>query len=306
MRRLEGKRVLITGASSGIGAAAAQAFAVEGAHLALLARSRPGLEAVAARARSEGADAHVIVADVADRARVEAAVDEAATALGGLDIVVLNAAAMVFGRFWEVDAEAFDRTMDISFRGAVDTTRAALPHLRAGAGGSIVATGSIMARVPLPTFSSYTASKHALRGFLNTLRVELRSAGIPVMVSMVHPGAVDSPLWDHVSTRTGHLPSRPPDHYSPETIADALVTCAITGRKEFTVGGQGRSLELLHAFARPVAERLLVGVDRFYRAGRRPPPATGLIEGATGTGAVGGGSRFARRSAWAALRLHRP
>ena len=305
MQRLEGKRVLITGASSGIGAAAGEAFAAEGAHVALLARSRPGLEAVAARVREHGVQAHVVVADVSDRARVEHAVQEAATALGGLDILVLNAAAMVFGRFWEVDADAFDRTIDVSFRGAVDTTRAALPHLSAGDGGSIVATGSIMTKVPLPTFSSYTAAKHALRGFLNALRIELRSAGIPVRVSMVHPGAVDSPLWDHVSTRTGHLPTRPPDHYAPEAVAAALVACAISGRKEFTIGGQGRSIEVLHTFARPVAERVLEVVDRFYRAGRRPPPATGLLEGPTGTGAVGGGGRFARRSLWAWLRLGR-
>ncbi len=306
MRRLEGKRVLITGASSGIGAAAAHAFAVEGAHVAVLARSRSGLEAVADRVRSEGVSAYVVVADVADRARVEAAVQEAVASLGGLDVLVINAAAMVFGRFWEVDAEAFDHTIAVSFRGAVDTTRAALPHLSADGGGIIVATGSIMSRVPLPTFSSYTSAKHALRGFLNTLRIELRSAGIPVRVAMVHPGAVNSPLWDHVSTRTGHLPSRPPDHYTAETIADALVTSAITGRNEFTVGGQGRSIEVLHTFARPVAERVLGVVDRFYRAGRRTPPATGLLEGPTGTGQTAGGGRFPRRSLWAWLRLRRP
>ena len=297
--------MLITGASSGIGAAAAQAFAAEGARVALLARSRPGLEAVAGRVRAEGVRAHVLAVDVADRARVEAAVAEAVGVLGGLDVLVLNAAAMVFGRFWEVEAEAFDRTIDISFRGAIDTTRAALPHLAADGGGSIVATGSIMAKVPLPTFSSYTAAKHALRGFLNALRIELRTAGMPVRVSMVHPGAVDSPLWDHVSTRTGHLPSRPPDHYSPQTIADALVACAISGRREFTVGGQGRALELLHTFAPPVAERILAVVDRFYRAGRRPPQAIGLLDGATGTGQVGGAGRFARRSLWAWARLRR-
>ena len=305
MRRLEGRRVLITGASSGIGAAAAEAFAAEGAHVALLARSREGLEAVAARIRGGGSPAHVVVADVSDRAQVEAGVQAATAALGGLDVLVLNAAAMVFGRFWEVDADAFDRTIAISFGGAVDTTRAALPHLVADGGGAIVATGSIMARVPLPTFSSYTAAKHALRGFLNTLRIELRAAGIPVNVSMVHPGAVDSPLWDHVSTRTGHLPRRPPDHYAPEAIAAALVACAISGRKEFTVGGEGRAIEVLHTFARPVAERVLEVVDRFYRSGRRPPPATGLLEGATGTGAVCGGARFSRRSAWSLLRLAR-
>lgn len=305
MRRLVGKRVLITGASSGIGAAAAEAFAAEGAHLAVLARSREGLEAVAVRARTHGVDAHVLPADVSDRAEVESAVQAAATALGGLDILVLNAAAMVFGYFWEVEADAFDHTIDVSFRGAVDTTRAALPHLSADGGGTIIATGSIMARIPLPTFSAYTAAKHAMRGFLNALRIELRAADIPVNVLMVHPGAVDSPLWDTVSTRTGHLPRRPPDHYAPEAIAAALVACAISGRKEFTVGGQGRALELLHTFARPVAERLLEVVSHYSRSGRRPAPSTGLLEGPTGTGEVSGGGRFARRSLWALLRLGR-
>jgi NAD(P)-dependent dehydrogenase (short-subunit alcohol dehydrogenase family) len=305
MQRLAGRRVIITGASSGIGAAAAEAFAAEGAHVALVARSPEGLEAVAARVRAGGTPAHVVAADVSDRAQVEAAVEAATAALGGLDILVLNAAAMVFGRFWEVDADAFDHTIAVSFRGAVDTTRAALPHLAADGGGAIVATGSIMARVPLPTFSSYTAAKHALRGFLNTLRIELRAADIPVKVSMVHPGAVDSPLWDHVSTRTGHLPRRPPDHYAPEAIAAALVACAISGRKEFTVGGEGRAIELLHTFARPAAERVLQVVDTFYRSGRRPPPSTGLLEGATGTGTISGGGRFSRRSVWALMRLGR-
>jgi NAD(P)-dependent dehydrogenase (short-subunit alcohol dehydrogenase family) len=305
MGRLEGKRVLITGASSGIGAAAGAAFAAEGAHVALLARSRPGLDAVAERARAHGVRAHVAVADVSDRAPLEAAVQEAAAALGGLDILVLNAAAMVFGHFWEVDADAFDRTIDMTFRGAVDTTRAALPHLSADGGGRIVATGSIMARTPLPTFSSYTAAKHALRGFLNTLRIELRAAGIPVEVSMVHPGAVDSPLWEHVSTRIGRLPRLPPDHYSSEAIADALVTCAISGRKEFTVGGQGRALEIFYAFARPIADPVLAVTDRYWRSGHRPPPANGLLEGPTGTGETDGPGRFGRRSLWALLRLNR-
>ena len=297
--------MLITGASSGIGAAAAEAFAAEGAHLAVLARSREGLEAVADRARAHGVDVHVFAADISERAEVESAVQAAASALGGLDVLVLNAAAMVFGHFWEVEPDAFDRTIDISFRGAVDTTRAALPHLSADGGGTIIATGSIMARMPLPTFSSYTAAKHALRGFLNTLRIELRAADIPVRVSMVHPGSVDTPLWEHVSTRTGHLPQRLPDHYAPEAVAAALVACVISGRKEFTVGGEARALELLQTFARPVLERALeVGVH-YYRSGRRPPPPTGLLEGATGTGATSGGAPFARRSLWTWLRLGR-
>src|SRR3954451_24747689 len=189
---LHGRRVLITGASSGIGAAAAEAFAREGATVALLARSRAGLEAVAARVRAEGLGAaaaggrggggraQVVVCDLGDRPRVEAAVEEAASAMGGLDVLVSNAASMVFGRFPEVAPEDFDRTMAITFMGAVDVIRAALGHLARDGGGAIVATGSTMARVPLPTFISYVSAKHALRGFLNTLRIELIEAGVPI------------------------------------------------------------------------------------------------------------------------------
>lgn len=306
MRLLEGKRVLITGASSGIGAAAAEAFAREGAEVAVLARSRPGLEAVADRVRGEGVRAHVVVADLSERAQTEAGVEQAAAAMGGIDILVLNAAAMVFGHFWEVDADAFDRTMDVTFGGAVDTTRFALPHLAADGGGIIVATGSIMARVPLPTFSSYAASKHALRGFLNTLRLELRAAGMPVKVSMVHPGAVDTPLWDHVSTRVGRLPRRPPDAYSPETVARAIVSCAATGRREFTVGGEARVIELGYALARPIADVALMLGDRFYSSSRRPAPASGALEAAVGTGMAGGTAPVSRPSLWGRLRLRNP
>ena len=306
MRLHEGKRVLITGASSGIGAAAAEAFAREGAEVAVLARNRSGLEAVADRIRGEGARAHVVVADLGERAQTEAGVAQAVAAMGGIDILVLNAAAMVFGHFWEVDADAFDRTVDITFRGAVDTTRFALPHLAADGGGAIVATGSIVARVPLPTFSSYAASKHALRGFLDTLRLELRAARIPVRISMVHPGAVDTPLWDHVSTRMGRLPRRPPDAYSPEEIARALVSCAASGRREFTVGGEARVIELGYALARPVADVALMLGDRFYSSSRRPAPASGGLEAGVGTGAAKGTSPVSRPSLWSRLRLRRP
>src|SRR5690348_15689389 len=126
---LPGKAVLVTGASSGIGAAAALQIADEGADVALLARSRDGLERVAAQARRRGVRALVLVADGAGRRGVASAVARCERELGGLDAVVSNAAAMVFGRFEQVEPEDFDRTMAVTFGGAVNVIRSALPLL---------------------------------------------------------------------------------------------------------------------------------------------------------------------------------
>ena len=301
MSALHGKRVLITGASSGIGAAAAQRFAEAGADLALVARSREGLEAVAARARAEGVAAHVVVADLGRRAAAEAAVADAVAALGGLDVLVWNAASMVFGRFSDVAPEDFDRTIDVTFRAAVDTIRVALPHLERSR-GSIVATGSVNARVPLPAFCAYAAAKHGLRGFLGSLRIEMRERGIPVSVSMVHPGPVDTPLWHNVSSATGREPRNPPDSYSPDAIAQALVACAIRPRAEITIGATGRAIEIAFAAARPLADLFLLGISRLFETGEEPVPGRGGLWEPQGTGRADGGL-LGRPSVWGALWL---
>jgi NAD(P)-dependent dehydrogenase (short-subunit alcohol dehydrogenase family) len=298
--RLGGKRVLVTGGSSGIGGATAEAFAREGADVALVARSRDGLGVVAERVRAHGGRAHVIVADLGTRAEAERAVGEAVAGLGGLDVLVWNAASMVFGRFADVAPEDFDRTLQVSFHAAVDTIRAALPELER-TGGALVATGSVVARIPMPSFSSYCAAKHALRGFLGSLRVELAERGSPVSVSIVHPGPVDTPLWGIITSATGHQPRNPPDLYRPEEIAQALVNAAIRPRAEFTVGLEARAIEWLFQLSRPVADRVLVLVAKYYASGREPAPSPGGLWAPSGTGRAAGGLH-GRPSLWRRLR----
>ncbi len=303
MRRdLNGKRVLIAGASSGVGSAAGRAFARAGADVALVARRREGLEAVARDARIHGVRAHVVVADLGEPEACVAAVEEAAAVLGGLDLLVWNAASMAFGLFREVSRADFDRTVRVTFGAAVDTIRAALPHLERAEHGGILVVGSLMSRAPLPTFSSYAASKHALRGFINSLRVELRHEGSDVTVSMVHPGAVNSPLWGNVTSATGRQPRNPPDAYAPEEIARALVAVAQRPRREFTVGGEGRVVELGYAMAPPLGDLALRVVTRWYRSGRRPSPVPGGLWEGQGSGRAGG-RRYGRPSLWARIRL---
>ncbi|MET0769147.1 MAG: SDR family NAD(P)-dependent oxidoreductase [Solirubrobacteraceae bacterium] len=255
--------MLLTGASSGVGLAAARLLAGEGARLALVARRDEGLRATV---EEEGLDAVVLGADLGERAEAERAVARAVEALGGLDVVVSNAAAAVFGHASEVHPDDFDRTVAVTFTGAVDVIRAALPHLRASR-GTIVATGSLMARVPLPTWSSYAAAKHALRGFLGSLAIEEREQGSGVRVVMVHPGPIDTPLFAHASSATGRKPRVAPDAYGPDLVAAALVEAVVRPRGEIVLGGETRLLDLLYAGPRPLATAVLLLIDRWYRSG---------------------------------------
>jgi len=269
MEALQGKSVLITGASSGVGFAAAEAFAKAGCDVALMARGREGLQKAAKRVRAHGRRALVTPADVTDRKAVQGAVDHVVRDFGSLDILVLCAAGTVFGPFLEVDPDDFDRVTETTYTGAVNCVRSALPELERSA-GTIVAVGSLMSKVPLPTFSSYAAAKHAERGFLNSLAVELKASRSPVTISQIHPGAINTPVWDNTKSATGFLPRRPPENYSPHAVAQVLVERAADPRPESMFGGEARAIEWLFNNMRPAGELLLSVVHHYYLSGRRP------------------------------------
>lgn len=311
--RLDGKRVLITGASSGIGLEAARLFAAEGARLALLARGKDALEQAA---RELQLDAVVLPVDLTDRAAVEEAVKRAVAWLGGLDVVVSNAAAGAFGHFLESEPDDFDRAMDITFGGAVNAIRATLPHLRASR-GVIVATLSLLSRVPMPSWSSYVAAKHALRGFLNSLRIEEHEQRSGVRISMVHPGIVDTPFWSYALSATGRKPRVVPDAYAAHVVAAALVQSAVRPRREVLLGGGTLAFDRTFLLARGAAERMLVVFDRWLHSGERRAAHPGALWQATERPQLGAGipardsvltlsgQRGTRRRLRAAVRLVR-
>jgi NAD(P)-dependent dehydrogenase (short-subunit alcohol dehydrogenase family)/uncharacterized protein YndB with AHSA1/START domain len=289
-RRIAGQRVLLTGASSGIGLATAELLAEEGARVALLARGERGLERAGARLEELGAEPVLLAADVRDREALDAAVEEASAALGGLDVVVAAAAAASFGPFTETPGEDFDATVATVLGGTANTIRATVPQLERSA-GAIVVIGSIAARMPLPGLSAYTAAKHALAGLLWTLRVELAEAGSPLTVSLVNPGAVDTPLWDHLDSATGLLPPAPPDLYSAEAVAEAVVARIRRPREEQVVGGSARAQIAIASHLGGLGERGLKLLTRFnHAAGDRPASGgEGALHAAQGKGEVDGG-----------------
>lgn len=282
-RDLHGARVLVTGASSGVGAAAAEAFSRAGADVALLARSAPGLEAVAARCPGRTL---VLPADVTSQEAMDMAVRSVEDEWGGLDVAVSNAAAMVFGPFADVSKRDFDRTVDATFLGAVNVIRAALPAVER-TGGTVVVTGSINGLTPLPSFSAYAASKAALRSFVRSLRIELGARRSRVRITVVNPGAIATPVWRGVTSATGRLPRTPPEGYSAEVVGRAIVDAARRPRRrEIVVGGEARFW--LRLWRTPLlGDAVLTLVHLYYNSGRRPAVEDPLWEPA-GDGATRG------------------
>ncbi len=302
--RLAGRRVVITGASSGIGLEAAKLFACEGADVALLARSPEGLARAQDVVERQGRRAYPFVVDVGDPDGVQAAVDEAAWSLGGIDVFVSNAGTAGWGPFEEMSRSDFNRTLEVTFTGAVDAIRAALPHLKAS-NGTLVATVSVAGKVPVPLLSPYVAAKHALRGFLGALRNELRHEGSDVRISMVHPGPIDTPFYDEATSSIDVAPKPLRSTYRTEVVARALVECAVRPRAEVSVGGSAAALSLVTTLSRPLSDLMLstygVWGAKSDRTARRP----GALWAPSGKGRVHG-THGGRRSVWTALRLATP
>jgi NAD(P)-dependent dehydrogenase (short-subunit alcohol dehydrogenase family)/uncharacterized protein YndB with AHSA1/START domain len=290
-REIANQRVLVTGGSSGVGLAVAQALAEEGAEVALLARNELGLAAAKRKLAEVGAEAVTVAADVTDRGALTVAVEEAAQQLDGLDVLVTAAVGLSFGRFAETDPEDFDATVETVLGGTVDTIRAALPHLERSR-GAVVTIGSIAAHMPLPGMAAYTASKHGLVGFLETVRVELEESGSSVTLSLVNPGAVDTPLWSNLESSTGLLPPSPPTPtlYSPEAIAEAVVSVVRHPRNELTVGGFARSQVAFYSHFGSIGRRAMRALARLEQtSGDRPAADEGGLSAGKEQGQIGGG-----------------
>jgi short-subunit dehydrogenase len=185
---MQGKSVIITGASAGIGEALAVALSARGANVALAARDAQALERVKARCEAAGGRALVVPTDVGDPAACRQLVERTVAAFGGVDVLVNNAGITMHSRFEDVkDLDLFERIMRINYLGAVHCTYHALPHLKARK-GLLVAVSSLTGKTGVPTRTGYAASKHAMQGFFDSLRIELLGTGTDVLV--VSPGFV--------------------------------------------------------------------------------------------------------------------
>ena len=235
---LRGKVVVVTGASAGVGRAAALAFAAEGARVALISRSSAGLTDAARDVETAGSSALSVPAEVADADQVEAAAERIEAELGPIDVWVNDAMATVFGRVWDLSPDELRRATEVTYFGGVHGTMAALRRMRARDRGVIVQVGSALAYRAIPLQSAYCGAKFALRAFTDSLRCELMDAGSNVRVTMVHLPGLNTPQFTWV--RVKGLPRTPrpvAPVYQPEVAADGIVFAAKHRRREVWVGG---------------------------------------------------------------------
>jgi len=220
MKSLQGKTALVTGASSGIGAATALALGKAGVRVALLARRTEALEAIA----SSMNQALVVPADVSDECSVEAAVTEVQNHFGHLDLVVNSAGIARISPVSTGDFHDWQEMINVNVLGLCLVNRAVLPCFPEG-GGHIVNVCSMSGhRVP-PVGGFYSATKFAVRALSDALRNELRQAGNATRVSCISPGFVDTPLVDEYFGAVGKTPAEAVDYpmLKPEEIADLIV-----------------------------------------------------------------------------------
>lgn len=227
--------VVVTGASAGVGRAAVHEFARRGAHIALLARGRQGLNATAREVERLGGKALVVPTDVAEHDQVEAAATRTELELGPIDVWVNNAMVSVFAPFGDLNPEEFKRVTEVTYLGTVHGTRAALKRMRPRNRGTIVQVGSALAYRSIPLQSAYCGAKHAMKGFTESVRTELIHDKSAVHLTMVQLPALNTPQFGWTRNKLPSKSQPVPPIFQPEIAGRAIYYASRHKRREIQV-----------------------------------------------------------------------
>ncbi|HEY2801422.1 MAG TPA: SDR family oxidoreductase [Chthoniobacterales bacterium] len=231
------RTVVVTGASAGVGRATVQAFAREGARIGLVARGHDGLEGAKHDVESLGGESIILPTDVADADQLEAAAEKVEQQFGPIDVWVNVAMTSVFSPIKEMTPEEFKRITEVTYLGYVYGTLAALKRMLPRDRGTIIQVGSALAYRGIPLQAAYCASKHAIQGFMDSLRCELIHDGSNVQTCMVQMPALNTPQFGWVKSRLPRKPQPVPPIFQPEVAARAILFASHHPRREMFVGG---------------------------------------------------------------------
>jgi short-subunit dehydrogenase len=278
LKKLRDQTIVITGASSGIGLATARMAAARGARVLLTSRNEHDLQRVTREICGRGGRAGFVVADVADPLAVDRVAEAATREFGGFDTWVNNAGVSIYGKLTEVPLEDKRRLFETNFWGVVHGCRTAVKHLR-DKGGTVINIGSVVSDRAIPVQGIYSASKHAVMGYTDALRMELERDRLPVFVTLVKPSSIDTPFLDHARNYMDDAPNLLPPVYDPDVVAEAILKCAERPVREITVGGGGRFLTAMGRIAPRTMDRYMeqVMIDQQRDPERNPDRGDNLF-----------------------------
>jgi len=259
LRKIDDQVIVITGATSGIGLTTARMAAEQGAKLVLAARNGDALDQLASELRRQGSQVTTVTADVGDARDVERIGQTAIERYGRIDTWVNNAGVGTFGRLEDIALADHQRLFQTNFWGVVHGSLEAVKRMKTHGGGVLVNVSSEVSDAPVPLQGMYSASKHAVKAFTESLRLELEKEEAPIAVSLIKPAAIDTLFTVHAKNYMDKEAVLPPPVYAPEIVAKTILHCARHPKREVFVGGAAKLVSAGHAHM----PRLL---DRYVRA----------------------------------------
>jgi len=257
LKPLNRQVIVITGATSGIGLATARMAAQSGARLVLAARSEAALGQLVDEITAAGESAVAVTVDIAEETSSAAIAAKAKEAFGGFDTWINNAGTGVYGRVEEVSIADMRQAFEVNYWGLVYGSREAVRHLKQSGGGAIINLGSEVSERSVPLQGAYSATKFAIKGFTEALRMELEDEGAPVSVTLIKPAQINTPFTVNAKN---YLPSEPqhvPAVYAAEVVASAILRSAVKPVRSVYVGGGGALVAMLGHFAPGLTDRLM-------------------------------------------------
>jgi short-subunit dehydrogenase len=268
--------IVLTGATSGIGLVTARMAAKRGARLMLVARNKMALRKLSTEINESGGESKFVVADVAREVELGKAATEAVKAFGGFDTWINNAGVSIYGNLEDVAEEDSRRLFETNFWGVVNGSLIAAREFHER-GGTIINLGSTLSDRSIPLQGMYCASKHAVKGFTDSLRMELEASNTPVLITLVKPSAIDTPYKDHAKNYLDVRPENPAPVYAPDTVAETILHCAENPVRDVFVGAGGKLLSTLGETLPRLTDRVME--NTMINAQKTDEPATASLEG---------------------------
>lgn len=256
LKKINEQVIVITGASSGIGLTTARMAAERGAKLVLAARSEDSLEQLVNELKENGCEAIYVKADVSNEADVKNISQAAYDNFGGFDTWVNNAGVSIYGKLIDVPMDDLRQLFETNFWGTVYGSLAAAQHLHTK-GGVIINLGNVLSDVSIPVQGMYSATKHAVKGFTDALRMELEAEGSPISVTLVKPSAINTPYVEHAKNYLYNEPDFPMPIYAPEIVAEVILHCAENPERDMFAGGSGKLMSMVGYYAPRLYDKVM-------------------------------------------------